>query len=785
MIRRLDQVRHPAFLGKNNRPRKIKGSVLSRINIIRNIGQFDSVNVPASVTFPKLTVIYAENGRGKTTLAAILRSLGRGDAAPITERKRLGAAHDPQVVMQPATGSPFNFQNGAWTQTLPNLAVFDDFFVDDNVFSGLSVEAGHRQKLHELILGSQGVALGKGFQALVDQIEEHNKALRAKGDAIPVSARGNLDPDAFCALEARPDIAEEIQAAERLLAAASEQDAVRRTDGFTAFELPSLNLDTLAPLLSRDLPDLDAGAAAQVQHHLASLGEGGEGWVSEGMQHVPEFGACPFCAQNLHDSALVTHYRAYFSAGYNELKGAIAGALRALATEHGEAVPAAFERAVRVWGERRQFWSTFAEMPEIALDTAAVMRAWTQARDALRGLLVAKQAAPLEKMEITSEVRAAVADFEAYQSSVQKLSQSLVYTNPTIKIVKEQAAAGNPTAIAADLARLRAIQARYAPDIVVLCDLFLAEKKAKADTEAERTKARDALETYRKTVFPSYETGINDYLRKFGADFRLTKVTSATTRAGSTCTYNVAIGTESVTVGGNVAAGMPSFRSTLSAGDRNTLALAFFFASLDRDPNLATKVVVIDDPINSLDEHRHLTTVQEIGRLATRVGQLFVLSHSKRFLCTVWEGADKTAREAIEIARSGTGSTLRGWVVHHDLITEHDKRHALLREYLDGNPPDNRPVAIAIRPVLERFVRVAYPDHFKPGDMLGKFVKLCQQRLGTADAILDQAGTQELEDILHYANKFHHDTNKAYETEAVSDGELLGFVKKTLTWTRR
>ncbi len=180
-----------------------------------------------------------------------------------------------------------------------------------------------------------------------------------------------------------------------------------------------------------------------------------------------------------------------------------------------------------------------------------------------------------------------------------------------------------------------------------------------------------------------------------------------------------------------------------------------------------------------------MTTVQEIGRLATRVGQLFVLSHSKRFLCTVWEGADKTAREAIEIARSGTGSTLRGWVVHHDLITEHDKRHALLREYLDGNPPDNRPVAIAIRPVLERFVRVAYPDHFKPGDMLGKFVNLCQQRLGTTDAILDQAGTQELEDILHYANKFHHDTNKAYETEAFSDGELLGFVKRTLTWTRR
>jgi wobble nucleotide-excising tRNase len=31
--------------------------------------------------------------------------------------------------------------------------------------------------------------------------------------------------------------------------------------------------------------------------------------------------------------------------------------------------------------------------------------------------------------------------------------------------------------------------------------------------------------------------------------------------------------------------------------------LAFFFASLDQDAGLANKVVVIDDPISSLDEH--------------------------------------------------------------------------------------------------------------------------------------------------------------------------------------
>ena len=298
--------------------------------------------------------------------------------------------------------------------------------------------------------------------------------------------------------------------------------------------------------------------------------------------------------------------------------------------------------------------------------------------------------------------------------------------------MKEQAAAGNPAAIAADIARLKTTQARHTPEMSALCDDYRREKMEKAATERKRDAARAALDKYRKTIFPSYETEINEYLRKFGAGFRLAKVASSTSRAGSACTYSVTIGTDTIAVGGAAAPGAPSFRSTLSAGDRNTLALAFFFASLDRDPDLKDKVVVIDDPITSLDEHRHLTTVQEMGRLAQRAGQLIVLSHSKPFLCQLWESVDKSvAREAIEIGRNGSGSTLRGWVVHHDLITEHDKRHALLRSYLDSSVPDNRKVAEALRYVLERFVRVAYPDHCVPGDMLGKFINLSQSERPT------------------------------------------------------
>ena len=101
-------------------------------------------------------------------------------------------------------GAPLVFQNGAWAASLPRIAVFDDAFVAANVCSGIAIETTHRQNLHELILGAQGVALKAALQGHVSRIEDHNRNLRVKGDAIPAAARGTLTVDAFCALAADP-----------------------------------------------------------------------------------------------------------------------------------------------------------------------------------------------------------------------------------------------------------------------------------------------------------------------------------------------------------------------------------------------------------------------------------------------------------------------------------------------------------------------------------------------------------------------------------------------------
>ena len=765
--------------------------MISKLQLLRNVGTFDSVNSGANIPLARLTVIYAENARGKTTLGAILRSLASGDPTPIIERHRLSAEHPPHIVLEfDSDPQTIIFENSAWNHKFSNIVIFDDVFVDQNVCSGLSNEAGHRQNLHEWILGAAGVQLEQMLKKFVSKIEVHISELRSKANAIPVGELHGFSVDAFCVLPSRPDIDMEIQATERQLQAAREQETIRNTPLFDTLSLPGIDLIAIEGLLRSNLATVDAAAVTRIQSHLAELGEGSEIWVGEGMEFVTRISTdtgppiCPFCAQDLIGSPLIDHYRAYFSDEYNNLKREISEVLRDFNQTHRGEVGAAFERSVRVMGERTQIWGRFFDIPSLSIDTAAIAQDWQAARESIDALLTAKQSAPLEQIRLTDEVRTAVTKFEAHRVVLTGLNSQLVQANLEIPVVKEQAVEGNPALIQIDLEQRRAVKARHSPSISGLCEAYLAEKEAKAQTEQLRDAARVDLDQYRTSVFPGYQTSINEYLRRFNAGFRVTKMDPTNTRGGSACTYSAIIDNESVQIsGGEPSAGMPSFRNTLSSGDRNTLALAFFFASLDQDPDMATKIVVIDDPITSLDQHRSLTTVQETRRLADKTEQVIVMSHSKAFLCPIWEGADRTLRSALQITRNGDASTLSAWNVNDDIITEHDRRHALLREYAANGGPNNREVAVAIRPLLEAYLRVVCPKEFPPETLLGPFRDLCRQRVGSTDEIMNAGAVQELQDLTEYANKFHHDANAAWETEIINDGELRDFVLRALAFT--
>src|SRR5215469_10702460 len=261
-------------------------------------------------------------------------------------------------------------------------------------------------------------------------------------------------------------------------------------------------------------------------------------WLAEGTSRKESASTqlrrevCPYCAQDLSGSPLISHYRAYFGEAYAKLKSDIAGTVKYVEKNHGGEVAAAFERTVRVAVQRREFWQRFLRIPKIELDTARIARAWYRARDNVLAALNAKQASPLERIALSESDRREIAQHNRGIQLVAAVRVQLEVINGQIAIVKERAAAANITTLRADLAMLRAVAARQDPTVTALCDAYRAAKLAKARTEGLCNQARVALDQYRVTIFPAYENAINDYLRKFNAGFRLTRVASTNTRGG-------------------------------------------------------------------------------------------------------------------------------------------------------------------------------------------------------------------------------------------------------------
>jgi len=767
--------------------------MINKLNLIKSIGQFDSVTT--AINLGKLTLVFAENARGKTTLAAVMRSLSTGEPVPIDERRRLGATQPPEVVIECGGGtSPACFKNGAWSRKCSDVLVFDDNFIDQNVYSGMEVAAEHRQNLHELILGATGVTLARNVDDLAAEIRTHNNELRNKANAIPASDRHGLAVDDFCGLAVRVDIDNAIHDAERRLAAFQNAQAVKSTPEFTTLSLPIVDVANIKLILSRTVADLDKSAADAVAAHFAELGDGAEAWVGRGMRYVdtPKGVAndCPFCSQPLVNSEIFDHYRAYFGEAYRDLQSQLAAAndqvLRLLS---GDAL-AGFERQVQTALQRRHAWAPFTAVPDVQIDNTAIASAWQAVRDAILETISAKRADPLTAVTMSAEVLAKIDAFETVTNEVKAASDAFVAGNDAIKRVKESVKGGTTAVAEIELKRLRATKARHAPTNTDLCTSYLDEKRAKESAEAQKAAAQAALDTHRRTVFPNYQTAINTYLGKLGAGFTLERIESQPTGGRPSCVYSLVINGYHVPVGPTSApTSTQTFKTTLSAGDRSTLALAFFLAALELDPNRASRVIVLDDPMSSLDKHRRLATIQEIRTLLPTVAQVIILSHDEYFLFDTYDRvAPRNAQgtvvdtSCLSVARAPSGSIIEEWNIESEKMGRHDKRHALLIEFESGSGGDPLKVAQSIRPHLEHYLRAACPDKFKHGEMLREFRNRARTAMQNGTPFMTSERFKEFNDLVEFSNDFHHNTNPAADTAIINAAELRQYVKRTLAF---
>jgi len=89
------------------------------------------------------------------------------------------------------------FSNGAWSCVAPQIGVFDDTFVADNVYAGYHVDHEHRRNLYREIIGEEGIRLAGAVDNLDQEIRTADGMIREKEQALRRLIPGDLTTDDF------------------------------------------------------------------------------------------------------------------------------------------------------------------------------------------------------------------------------------------------------------------------------------------------------------------------------------------------------------------------------------------------------------------------------------------------------------------------------------------------------------------------------------------------------------------------------------------------------------
>ncbi|MGX9964950.1 AAA family ATPase [Roseomonas sp. F4] len=365
-------------------------------------------------------------------------------------------------------------------------------------------------------------------------------------------------------------------------------------------------------------------ATELVANHLKThqLGARGQDWLKYGTAHAPK-DHCPYCAQNTIGVPLVDAYRTYFSEAFKSLSGQIDN-LKCIVDLYSLEK---LNELVLYNDIEFDYWVKLCDIEPIPTLSPVDRGSIANSLQLLSQLIDEKRQNPLAKLALGSNapsIHGAISLLQAY-------NEQIASRHAIIDLARSGAEGGDLEEARRIHGKWLAINEKLRDPVRSAVISFNNAQNRLGEIKKEKSAAQAALKAYTEATMVSRQSAINEILSDFGASFQIVDARTNFTGREPNAEFAIEIRKQKVKAG-EILAEEPSFKTVLSAGDKITLALAFFIAQIQSDVNLKEAVVVFDDPFSSQDMDRQFYTTSHIREICKNSRQTLVLSHDPRFL---------------------------------------------------------------------------------------------------------------------------------------------------------
>lgn len=526
----------------------------------------------------------------------------------------------------------------------------------------------HDQKknLYRVIVGTHGVRVANQIEKLDGNIREASRDIDTKKEVASRRLPNEVILDTYLGWQPVEDIENEIQkkiaeitSSQRVLEWSTE---IKAKGKLSKIELPAFPSD-FATILLKQLTDITADAEVRVRQQITNqnMGNQGEMWLSQGLNYVSN-GKCPFCGQGLNTNDLLAAYRSHFNAAYKSLKQEVAQLTQRITMPIAELTLNTTQQTLSNNLTLIDFWKQFAQVsvPDLSMDDAR--KKYATLRDIALALAQKKQQTLMESVEPEENFQFVLEAITLLQQFCQIYNAAVDTCNSLItdqhKIVGQGC---DINTLKKELADLEFRKKRFEEEMLQSCQAYQAALSAKTILEKQKAEVEEELDRYCQQILRSYEQAINVYLDQFNAGFQITNSRHSYTGGTPSSHYQIQINNTAIGLGDSrTGSGTPCFKTTLSSGNRSALALAFFFAPLKKDAELADKIIVLDYPFTSLDRFRRTFTQQLISQFSGMAKQALVLSHDPHFFKLIWEDTSDDIK-VLQLCPAGNNTVIGEW----------------------------------------------------------------------------------------------------------------------------